>query len=86
MGGDRWARAWMDVRGTEPSAGEGVQGNGGYLAPDKGALGLIRAQGPPNPSAEGAGWGLEEEGSWGAGPAAGGGTQSQAGGGAGPGW
>lgn len=59
---------------------------GGSLAPDKGALGLIRAQGPPNPSAEGAGWGLEEEGSWGAGPAAGGGTQSQAGGGAGPGW
>lgn len=62
VGGDRWARAWMDVRGTEPSAGMGVQGNGGYLGPDKGTLGLIRTQGTPNPSAEGVGWGLEAAG------------------------
>ena len=49
----------LDMRGTEPSAGGAGGGKtAGYPAPDKGALDIIRAQGLPNPSAAGAGWGL----------------------------
>lgn len=50
----------LDVRGPEPSAGGGVE-TGGHPAQDKEALGIIQAQGPSNPSAEGAGWGLGGE-------------------------